>query len=40
MLKRVLPEGNEVGVAEDWTEEGEQVLPHLGVSFHVPPPDL
>lgn len=39
-LKRDLPERNEVGVAEDWAEEGEQVLPHLCVSFHVPPPDL
>lgn len=39
-LKRDLPERDEVGVAEDWAEEGEQVLPHLCVSFHVPPPDL
>lgn len=34
------PEGDEVGVAEDGTEEGEQELPHLRVPLHVPPPDL
>lgn len=39
-LKRAPPERDEVGVAEDGTEEGEQVLPHLSASFHVPPPDL
>lgn len=39
-LKRAPPERDEVGVAEDRAEEGEQVLPHLSASFHVPPPDL
>lgn len=34
------PEGDEVGVAEDGTEEGEQELPHVRVPLHVPPPDL
>lgn len=36
----ILPEGNEVGVAEEGTEEGQHELPHLRVSLHVTPPDL
>lgn len=36
----IVPEGDEVGVAEDGTKEGEQELPHIRVSLHVPPPDL
>jgi len=36
----LLPEGDEVGVAEDGAEEGEQEPPHIGVPLHVPPPDL
>lgn len=36
----ILPEGNEVGVAEEGAEEGQQEFPHLRVSLHVTPPDL
>lgn len=36
----ISPEGDEVGVAEDGAEEGEQELPHLRVPLHVTPPDL
>lgn len=36
----ILPEGDEVGVAEDGAEEGEQELPHLCGPLHVTPPDL
>lgn len=36
----ILPEGDEVCVAERGAEEGEEELPHLCVPLHVTPPDL
>lgn len=36
----ILPEGDEVGVAEERAEKGEKELPHLCVPLHIAPPDL
>lgn len=40
VILQILPERNEVCVAEERAEKGQQKLPHRRVSLHVAPPDL
>lgn len=35
-----VPEGDELGVHQNGTEEGEEEFPHLRAPLHIPPPDL